>query len=80
MLLASSVGLGTFCLAADYVVFKLDKTWKEIPHGKLIKASLDNIAHALVGGWCWLNLVLLMEEPWSAVRGYRWCAARPWHL
>ena len=69
MLLASSVGLGAFCLAADYVVFKLNKTWKEIPHGKLIKASLDNIAHALVGGWSWLNLVLLMEEPWSAVRG-----------
>ena len=43
-----SVGLGAFCLAADYVVFKLDKTWKEIPQGKLIKASLDNIAHTLV--------------------------------
>ena len=46
MLLASSVGLGAFCLAADYVVFKLDKSWKEIPHGKLIKASLDNITNA----------------------------------
>ena len=49
-------------------MFKLDKTWEGVPHGKLIKVFLDNVAHVLVGGWSWLNLVLLMEEPWTAMR------------
>ena len=64
----SSVGLGAFCLAADYVVFKREDVWQRVRYGSLVKAALDNVAHALVGGWSWANVILLMAEPFSALR------------
>ena len=64
---ASSVGLGTFCLAADHVIFKRDETWQRLRCGTLLKASLDNVVHAVVGGWSWANVLLLMEEPFTPV-------------
>ena len=64
----SSVGLGAFCVAADYVVFKRDDVWQGMRHGPLVKALLDNAAHALIGGWSWVNVVLQSGEPFSTLK------------
>ena len=64
----SSVGLGAFCVAADYVVFKREDVWQGMRHGTLVRALLDNTAHALIGGWSWVNVVLLTGEPFSTLK------------
>ena len=67
--LVSSPGLGVlFCLALDYVIFKRDEFWARSSHGTVFKAILDNSVHAIVAGWTWLNVVLLLKESFSAVR------------
>ena len=64
----SSFGLGAFCVAADYVVFKREDVWQGIHHGALVKVALDNAAHALIGGWSWVNVVLLTGEEFSTLK------------
>ena len=70
-LLASSAGLVVFCLSADHVIFAWEDRWKRLPHGAILRAIADNVAHGLVGGWCWANTILLMvggEEAMSWTR------------
>lgn len=61
-LLLSSAGLVAFCLSADRVVFAWEDRWRRLQHGMALRAIADNLAHGLVGGWCWANTVLLMRE------------------
>ena len=64
----SSAGLVAFCLCADHVVFKWDDRWKRLSHGVALRAITDSLVHGIVGGWCWLNMVLVMGEQFTAVR------------
>ena len=67
--LASSAGLVAFCLCADQVVFKWKASWESLgPRGVALRAVADSVTHGLVGGWCWVNVVLLQGEQFTAVR------------
>ena len=67
--LASSAGLVAFCLCADQVVFKREASWRSLgPHGVALRAVADSVTHGLVGGWSWVNVVLIQGEQFAAVR------------
>lgn len=56
---ASSAGLALFCLGADHAVFKWEDKWFQLRHGVALRAVTDSLVHGLVGGWCWVNVLLL---------------------
>ncbi len=71
----SSVGVILLCLLGDYLL----QEWNSLcdlfhfVHCPLIragsKALMDNLVHAIVAGWCWLNVWLLdrLTEKWNRV-------------
>lgn len=76
-LLLSSACLVAFCLSADRVVFGWEEKWRRLQHGVALRATVDNLAHGVVGGWCWANTMLLMgegEASWSRVVQVFLCA------
>ncbi len=56
----SSVGLVTFCLCSDHVVYGWEEKWKAVPQGVVARAILDNVVHGVVGGWAWANSVIAL--------------------
>lgn len=64
----SSAGLVVFCLCADHVVFKWEDRWKRLTHGVALRAITDSLVHGVVGGWCWVNMVLVMGEQFTTLR------------
>lgn len=63
----SSIGLAILCLAVDWFLASWDTN---ILYLRIItRLVTDNILHALIGGWCWFNVwLLLLEEEWSRLR------------
>ena len=64
----SSAGLAAFCFCADHIVFKWDDRWKKVPHGVALRAVTDSLVHGVVGGWSWVNVILVLGEQFSSVR------------
>ena len=64
----SSAALVAFCLCADYVVFKREDRWKRLFQGTALRAATDSLVHGVVGGWCWVNVILVLGEEFTAVR------------
>ena len=65
LFVASSAFLGVFCVGADYAIFQLESVWSSFPHGSSVRAVLDSLVHGIVGGWCWVNVLLLSGAEWS---------------
>lgn len=55
----SSAGLVLFCLGADLVIFKWEEKWLRFQNGVALRAVSDSLVHGLVGGWSWVNVLLL---------------------
>ena len=64
----SSATLVAFCLCADHVVFKWEDKWKKLFHGIALRAATDSLVHGVVGGWCWVNVILVLGEEFTALR------------
>jgi len=64
----SSAGLAAFCLCADHIVFKWEDRWKKLAYGVALRAVTDSLVHGVVGGWCWMNVILVLGEQFTAVR------------
>ena len=58
-LVASSAGLLLFCLGADHVIFKWEERWLKLTYGVAMRAVSDSLVHGVVGGWSWVNVLLL---------------------
>ena len=56
----SSLLLSLFCLAADYIVFQKQRTWKYLMYGQELRALCDCSVHGLISGWCWANYYLFL--------------------
>ena len=65
--LASSVFLGVFCVGVDYIIFQSESVWSSFPHGSSLRAVSDSLVHGIVGGWCWINVLLVTQAEWSWV-------------
>ena len=59
--MASSAGLVLFCLGADHVIFRWEDKWMKLRNGAALRAVSDSLVHGLVGGWSWVNVLLLTE-------------------
>ena len=66
--LVSSVCLSGFCLGADYIIFNLESRWSKLPHGRALRAVCDSLVHGVVGGWCWVNVLLVTQAEWNGAR------------
>lgn len=56
-------------MCADHVIFKWEASWRSLgSYGVGLRAVADSVTHGLVGGWCWVNVVLLQGEQFTAVR------------
>ena len=64
----SSAGLAAFCLCADHIVFKWEDRWKKLAYGVALRAVTDSLVHGVVGGWCWMNVILVLGEQFTTVR------------
>ena len=64
---ASSVSLGVFCLGADYIIFQWESVWSSFSHGSSLRAVSDSLVHGIVGGWCWINVLLVTKAEWNWV-------------
>lgn len=67
---ASSAGLVLFCLGADHAIFKWEEKWFKLRHGVALRAVSDSLVHGVVGGWSWVNFLLLNSA--SGVDGTSW--------
>lgn len=63
--LVSSVFLGGFCAGADHVIFRWEVHWSKFSHGNAVRAVSDSLVHGVVGGWCWVNVILVSGVQWS---------------
>lgn len=63
--LFSSCLLGGFCVAADHAIFRWEDHWSKFSQGKAARAVSDSLVHGVVGGWCWLNVLLVSGMLWS---------------
>lgn len=69
LFVASSAGLVLFCLGADHIIFKWEDRWLKLSYGVSLRAVSDSVVHGLVGGWCWVNVLLLTSS-----EGLSWAA------
>lgn len=68
LFLTSSACLTGFCVGVDYVIFNREERWRGVPHGVALRAVSDSVVHGVVGGWCWMNVLLVTQEEWNGVR------------
>ena len=40
----------------------------KLAHGQALRAVSDSLVHGVLGGWCWVNVILLGKEEWTGVR------------
>ena len=71
-LVGSSAGLVLFCLGADHAIFKWEEKWFKLHHGVALRAVSDSLVHGVVGGWSWVNVLLLNSAIASGVEGTSW--------
>jgi hypothetical protein len=67
-LFVSSFLLGGFCVGADHLIFNWEAYWNQYSHGKAARAVSDSLVHGVVGGWCWVNVLLVSGVQWSWVK------------
>ena len=67
--MASSAGLVLFCLGADHVIFKWEERWLKLAEGVALRAISDSLVHGVVGGWSWVNVLLLNRQGLTSTAG-----------
>ena len=67
---ASSAGLVLFCLGVDHAIFKWEEKWFKLRRGVALRAVSDSLAHGVIGGWSWVNVLLFNIA--SGVDGTSW--------
>ena len=40
----------------------------KLAHGQALRAVSDSLVHGVLGGWCWVNVILLGKEEWTGAR------------
>ena len=56
-----------FCIGADHTIFQWENHWNKLPRGKVLRAMTDSLVHGVIGGWCWMNVIILWGS-WSLAK------------
>lgn len=55
-------------MGADSAIFRWEGHWSKSSRGKAARAVSDSLVHGVVGGWCWVNVILVSGMQWSWVK------------